>query len=118
MFLQFRSACFLMVMAGACLPLSATSVFIDTSGLSGVTGNLAFDFTDGGPPSNSVSVQNFTSNGTLGSHSITGTVTGTLPGTITLSDTTVFNEYLAGFTFGTTISFTLTATQNAPGGGS
>lgn len=93
-------------------------VSVSTAGLSGVTGELVFDFTDGGPPPNSVMVQDFMTDGTLGSSSSTGSVAGALPGTVTLSDASIFSEFVAGFTFANAISFRLTTTDNAPAPGS
>jgi hypothetical protein len=98
---------------------SILSVSIDTSGISGTVGQLAVEFVSGGGPhSNIASITDFKTDGTLHSPTFTGTVTGTLPGTVKLqtdSVTSVFNEYLNGFTFGTTESFTLELTSNAPG---
>jgi len=90
------------------------NVVVDTSGLSGMSGQLAFDFIDGGTPSNTMSISGFTG-GTLGVMStVTGAVTGDLPGTVTLADTDFFNEYLIDFIFGTQISFVITASNIAP----
>jgi len=100
---------------------SIYNISVNTSGLSGVSGDLAFDFTSGGGASiNTVTITDFASNGTLGTTDNTGLVTGTLPGTVILSEdplTSFFNEYLTGFTFGISISFQLSATTNAPGPG-
>jgi hypothetical protein len=114
---------FLCILAAASVRANSLyDVTINTSGLSTVTGDLVFDFiSGGGPASNTVSILGFTSDGTLGAVSPTGLVSGTLPGTVTISDDavlSVFNEYLTGFTFGTTISFSLNATENAPGASS
>lgn len=99
---------------------ASTVATIDTTGLSGTTGDLVFDFTGGGGPSgNTASILDFTTDGTLGSALTTGTVTGTtLPGEVDLTvdnSSVFFSEYLTGFTYGTSISFNLDTTTNAPG---
>jgi hypothetical protein len=97
--------------------LFADSVYIvnvNTSSLAGNSAQLAFDFIDGGPPSNTITLSNFSTNGTLGSNSPSGGVSGSLPGTVTLTDTSFFNEYLTNITLGTSFSFLLDATTNGP----
>jgi hypothetical protein len=113
---------FLCLLAAA--SLGANSVYdvnIGTSGLSGESGYLVFDFISGGGPANAISLSGFTSDGTLGAvTSTTGEVTGALPGTVIFVDdpvSSVFNEYQNAFTFGTTMSFVLDASENAPGAG-
>jgi hypothetical protein len=88
---------------------------IDTTGLSGTSAQLAFDLIDGGAPSNSVSVDSFSTDGILGNVATIGGVTGTLPGNIIITDTSFFNEYLQDITLGSQISFILNDTANAPG---
>jgi hypothetical protein len=95
-----------------------THVIIDTAGVSGTSGSLAFDLIDGGAPANSVAITNFSSNGMLGSTLSTGAVTGTLATGVSLSDGTFFSEHLQVITLGTTISFDFEATSNAPEPGS
>jgi hypothetical protein len=101
-------------------PAAAISykVNLDTSGFSGTLAQLAFDFIDGGAPSNAVVVTGFTSDGTLGAVFTTGDVTGTLPGTVTLSDGSLFNEYLTDITLGSFLSYSLEPTGNTPESGS
>jgi hypothetical protein len=91
---------------------------IDTSAYAGVDAELAFDFIDGGPPSNTVTITDFVTNGNLFVPGTTGGASGTLPGTVTLTDSSFFNEYLAQLKLGTTISFNLSETSNAPVPGS
>ena len=104
------------------LPASATALkfTLDTSSLLGTVGQLAFDFLNYDPASNSVTVSNFLTDGTLGDAStiITeGDVTGTLsPGPVTLTDTDFFNEFRQAITLGNQLSFILTLTENAPSG--
>lgn len=93
-------------------------VSVNTTLLAGTTGSLAFDFIDGGPPSNSVTIFAFSSNGVLGSPTLTGDAAGSLPGTVTLGDSSFFNEYLTDFKFGATLSFSLSMTDVSPGSGS
>lgn len=87
------------------------SVSVDTSLLtSGTTGNLNFQFNPGGGSQEaSASLSNFTTDGTLtGVPTLTGDVSGTLPGTVTFGNSTGFNDYFHGFTFGSSFSFLLT----------
>jgi hypothetical protein len=100
-------------------------VTINTTGLSGTSGYLVVDFlSGGGPADNAISIAGFTSDGTLGATSSSGDVINTLtasPGyVIMITDpvNSAFNEYQNAFTFGSTMSFFLTATTNAPGPGS
>jgi hypothetical protein len=113
-----------MFLVASCLTLLLTSsslfgdstykVTVGTSLLSGTSAQLAFDFIDGGPPSNAITLSNFATNGTLGSNSPTGGVSGTLPGIVTLTDSSFFNEYLTNMTLGTNFSFLIDATTNGP----
>jgi len=112
----------------AALSVRANSLYnvtIDTSGLSGDNGLLVFDFISGGGPANAVSISDFTTDGTFGAATTTGTVV-LIPnppypiGTVLLIDdpvNSVFNEYNSAFTFGTTMSFVVDASENAPGSG-
>jgi hypothetical protein len=97
---------------------AAYQVTIDTPGLSGTTASMAFDFIDGGPPSNGITVGTFSTDGTLGAATPTGGVTGALPSGFVLTDTTFFNEYLQNNVLGGSIAFTFSATSNAPAGAS
>jgi hypothetical protein len=93
------------------------NVSIDSAGFSGSSATLAFDFVDGGPPSNTVNLSALTSDGTQGATSTTGGVTGTGPWTF--SDASFFNELLVSFgPLGTSISFSFSTTDNPPAGGS
>jgi hypothetical protein len=98
-------------------PAYATPILVtvDTSALSGIVADLAFDLIDGGPPGNTVTISGFTTNGTLGASSSTGVVTGTFPGAVTLADTSFFSEYLQQVTLGNSFSFVFDTTGNAPG---
>ena len=55
-------------------PVAASSfdVTIDSTALNGVDAVLVFDFIDGGPPDNAVTLSALTSNGTQGSASPSG----------------------------------------------
>jgi hypothetical protein len=105
---------------GHALADSIYDVTINTTSLATTDGTLAFDFVaGGGSQSNTVSISDFVSNGTLGaSGPNSGSVSGALPGTITLNNSSFFNEVLQGITLGTNIAFTLDATSNAPTGSS
>jgi hypothetical protein len=88
-------------------------ITIDTSSLAGTDAALAFDFINGGPPANSMTIFGFASDGTLGAASSTGGVTGTFPGTVTIADTAFFNEYLQHIRLGTSLAFSFDTTGNA-----
>lgn len=94
------------------------SVSIDTRLIGGTSTQVAFDFIDGGSPSNTVVISGFVSDGSLGSQAAIGDVTGALPGTFTLGDSQFFNELLVGLTLGSTLVFHFEATANSPDAGS
>src|ERR1700733_7842148 len=83
------------------------SVTVNTSSIAGTTGSLDFNFNPGPLVTQAASLQilNFSSNGTLGSPALTGDAAGTLPAALTFDNAKGFNDYFAGFTFGSTISF-------------
>ncbi len=99
-------------------------VSIDTTSLLGSGSILAFDFIGGGgTQSNAVSIASFSTDGTLIPAATSGavnsgSVSGTLPGNVTLTNASFFNEYQQGITVGSTITFQLDATTNAPTGSS
>lgn len=93
-------------------------VTINTTSLAGTAGTLAFDFTDGGPPSNQVTISDLESDGMLGNSATTGSVSGSAPTSFTLRDTVFFSELVQGLTLGKQLSFQLDATTNAPSPGS
>ena len=89
-------------------------VLIDTTSLSGSTGQMAFDFIDGDPASNTATISGFTTDGTLVFPATEdgGPISGTLPGPVTIEDDSFFNELLQPITFGNTISFSVELTTN------
>ena len=99
---------------------STYNVTVDTSSLSATSGYLYFEFAR--DPNDSLTtataqILNFTSDGTLGAKTTTGTisgtnVSGTLPGAVTFKNTSQINDYNQAITFGNTISFQLVLTQN------
>lgn len=104
------------------LPASASlyRVTVDTSGLLGTSGYLAFDFLAGdGAPGNSARVSGFGTDGVLGTATQTGDVTGSLlPGPLTLGGGgQFFSEWLQSVSsFGRTLSYLLDLdTPIAPG---
>lgn len=113
-FVSSTSRRLLLALALSCLAQTAyaapITVVIDTSAIAGTSAQLAFDFLDGGGPSNSIEIVGFSTDGTLGASSSIGGVTGTLPGPVTLTDTDFFNELLTAFVVGTTLSFTFEST--------
>ena len=116
----------ILILAVFCTSLLATpasvwavpyQVNVNVAAFSGTDAQIAFDFIDGGTPSNTVTISAFSTDGTLlGTLSTSGAVIGNLPGTVTLTDTDFFNEYLQDITLGSTISFLLESTTNAPSG--
>jgi hypothetical protein len=85
-------------------------VTINTSAITGESGNLDLQFDPGVLPGTQLataSVQNFSTNGTLGTATLTGNVTGTLPGTLSFDNQTAFNDDFQAMVFGNTIQFDL-----------
>lgn len=102
------ACCFAFPIAASASPMLVT---VDTSGIAGTDADIAFDLIDGGTPANTITLSNFTTDGTMGASSATGDVTGSLPGAVTIGDTSFFNEYLQNVTLGTTFSFVLESTN-------
>jgi len=89
------------------------NVSVSSPGFAAASATLAFDFIDGGPPDNTVTLSALTSNGTQGSTSTSGSVSGTGPWVF--SDATPFNELLVSFNpLGTTLTFSFTTSDNPP----
>jgi len=98
---------------------SPIQVTVDTSSLSGL-GIIAFDFTDGGPPPNSVTISGFASDGALGSACVThdlvtcDSASTLTDGPVTLDDSVFsFTEYRQSITFGNSFSFLFDTSGNA-----
>jgi|SRR5690348_192693 len=108
------------VMAACSLARATTiDVTIDSTSLSGQPAVLAFDFIDGGPPANTVTLSALTSNGTLDSTSSTGNVSGSGPWIFSDAGPSFFNELQVKFNpMGTSLSFSFTTTDNASSAGS
>jgi hypothetical protein len=108
--------------------LSASVIYlvkVDTTAISGQSGNLDFQFNPGNIDSQAAtaSVNSFSTSGTLGNPAIvTGDVTpanASLPASFTLGNSTGFNDVFQPITFGTTVSFLVTlggAALNSPNG--
>ncbi|MBI3433112.1 MAG: NF038129 family PEP-CTERM protein [Hydrogenophilales bacterium] len=97
-------------------------VTVDTRSLSGQSGWLDFQFNpaDGSAPAAAASLAAFSSDGGLAAAIPTGDVTGTLAGTLVLGNSQFFNDWLQGYTFGSTLSFSIninTPVPNASGSG-
>ncbi len=97
-------------------------VTVDTSSLSGQSGWLDFQFNpaDGSAPAATASLAAFSSDGVLATATPTGEITGTLAGTLVLGNSQFFNDWLQGYTFGSTLSFSVninTPVPNASGSG-
>jgi hypothetical protein len=84
-------------------------VSVDTSAINGTMGFLDFDFGPGNDSQSAlVTISNFSGNGALsGSPQVNGAVTGVLPGPLVIGNSTPFNDYFQGITFGTSILFDL-----------
>jgi hypothetical protein len=85
------------------------TVTVNTSAVSGTVGFLDFQFNPGSPPTQAATAQIFNFTGGIPGATTpdNGNVSGTLPGTLTLMNSTPLNEYLQGFTFGSSFSFLL-----------
>jgi hypothetical protein len=94
------------------------NVSVDTSTLSGQSGFVDFQFNPGpGALAATAALSVFATDGSLqGSPQLTGAVAGTLPGPVTLTNSTQFNDYFEGITFGTTITYDLTLSGDGVGG--
>ena len=102
---------------GVSAEATTIDVTVDTSFLNGLPAVLAFDFIDGGPPDNTVTLSALTSDGTQGSPSTTGNVTGTGPWTFSDAGGGAFNELLVPFNpMGTSLLFSFTTTDHPPAG--
>jgi hypothetical protein len=104
-------------------PAQADSIYdvsINTASLAGTGSTLTFDFlAGGGTQSNTATISDFSTDGTLVSGGVdSGSVIGSLPGTATLTNASFFNELQQGMTLGSTISFQVDLTANAPTGSS
>src|SRR5260221_10812281 len=83
---------------------SLYTVSVNTTGINGNAGGLAFDLIAGDDvtPNNTVLISSFATNGALigGGNTNQGNASGSLPGTLTLKDSG-FSESFRGETFGT-----------------
>lgn len=106
-----------MIMAGltgmlASFPALADTwyVDVDTRSLAGQAGWLDFQFNpaDGSAPAATVTLTSFSSTGSiLPTATPTGDVSGNLGSTLTIGNSQFFNDFLQGFTFGTSMSFSV-----------
>src|SRR5258706_11044836 len=102
---------FLTVLIAGVSPAASISyqVTIDTNSISGNAGFLDFEFNPGVLSQSAfATISNFSPGGSLSnSPSIAGNVTGTLPPAITITNSTAFNDFFVGFTYGPSLSFLL-----------
>jgi len=103
-------------LAASSLHAAPVKIIVNTAAHAGTNAALAFDFTDGGLPANSLTVSAFETDGTLGTHVTIGSGTGSLPGTVTVAGTSFFSEYVQNLTLGTTLVFQFDTTGNAASG--
>jgi len=106
--LQILAVSFCLLAANAALAGPIYVVAMNTSGASGITGSLDFQF-DPGPlitqPA-TVEISSFTGGAFVGLPQTIGDVTGgPLPATVTIDNTFQTNDYFQSFTFGTSLSF-------------
>lgn len=83
---------------------------VNTSSIIGTAGSVDFNFNPGPLVTQAASLQilSFSSDGSLtGIPTLTGDVSGVLPATVTFDNGTGFNDYFQGFTFGSTLSFSV-----------
>lgn len=98
-------------------------VSVDTSTLSGQSGNLDFQFNPGDLTTlgATATVTDFTSLGAtlIQPATLTGGASGSLPGTLTLVNSSTYNDIFQGITFSSSLSFEVTLSGEAidnPGG--
>lgn len=89
------------------------TVTVNTSSVNGQNGYLDFQFNPGfpQPPAGTATISDFVSSGgTLGVEQLFGNVSGTLQTTVVMVNdpTTLTNEFLTPFTFGTSLRFVIT----------
>lgn len=115
----FLSLLLLTALARGAVAQTLFTVSVNTAGIQGNTGGLAFDVISGDNVigNNTFTVNNFTG-GTLapGVNANQGDAVGNLPGLVTLKDSG-FTESFRGDTFGNALSFTLSSTNNFIGPG-
>ena len=83
-------------------------VTVNTSSVAGTTGSFDFQFNPGPliTQAASLDILAFGGNGSLvGAPMLTGSVVGALPGTLTFQNSTAFNDYFQGFTYGSSLIF-------------
>lgn len=83
-------------------------VSVNTASVAGTTGSFDFQFNPGPliTQAASLDILAFGGNGSLvGSPILTGNVLGALPGTVTFQNSTPFNDYFQGFTYGSSLIF-------------
>lgn len=114
--MRFIQTVALLIVTGISLAGSAWAnplsylVTINTSAVTGTSGNLDLQFNPGVLPGTQLataSIQSFSTNGTLGTATLTGNVTGTLPSRLSFDNQTAFNDDFQAIVFGNNIQFDL-----------
>ncbi len=106
------------VFVGVCCLLQPVSIVagaityqvtVDTSAIDGTSGFLDFGFAPGNDSQAAVvTITGFSPAAALaGGPQVRGGASGTLPGIVTLDNSTQFNDYFEGFTFGAALTFLL-----------
>jgi hypothetical protein len=93
-------------------------ITINTTSFHGTNAELALDFIDGGPPLNNIVLSNFKTDGVLQDFSQVGSVSGALTSSLSFSDADFFSEHSQQTSLGTSISFIINDSGNAPVGSS
>jgi hypothetical protein len=104
---QILAVSFCLLTANAALADPIYVVTMNTTGASGTTGSLDFQF-DPGPlvtQAATVEITFFTGGSFVGLPQTLGDVTGELPAPITINNTSQLNDYFQSFTFGNSLSF-------------
>ena len=102
---SFLCVCFVSVASAGEITYQVT---VDTSSVAGTTGSFDLQFNPGPliTQAASLDILAFGGNGSLvGSALLTGNVVGALPGTVTFQNSTPFNDYFQGFTYGSSLVF-------------
>jgi hypothetical protein len=107
---------FFLLAANAALASQIFNVTMNTSGASGITGSLDFEFNPGPLVTQpaTVHISNFAGGTLLGPPQTAGGVTGgPLPAALSITNSTQFNDYFEAFTFGNSLSFQVSFTGPA-----
>jgi hypothetical protein len=108
--LLFAAAWFVLVLPADARADIIYQVSVDTNSIHNTSGFLDFDFAPGnGSQAALVEINGFSPAGSLnGPPQVSGGVSGTPASMLTIDNSTAFNDYFEGFTYGNAISFLIT----------